>query len=136
VVEDRRLEEATAYFRTIAPRASEVTKVTSKRLQFVDCGGNFGNIHCPSCGAVIEVGDWQDWMTEHYEQDRVALTKHAMPCCGALHTLHELAYEWPQGFARCEVWAMNAGIGKLKEEHQARFEAILGCPVRVIYQHR
>ena len=58
-----------------------------------------------------------------------------MRCCGAQHTLHDLAYVWPQGFARCDVCAMNPNIGKLSDDQRSRFEEILDCPVRVIYEH-
>jgi hypothetical protein len=58
-----------------------------------------------------------------------------MPCCGSCYTLHNLAYDWPQGFALCDLRATNPNIGKLSDEQIAQFEAILGCPVRVIYAH-
>jgi hypothetical protein len=74
-------------------------------------------------------------MDQDYGDKGFTLVKHPMPCCGAQHTLHDLAYEWPEGFTRCDVCAMNPNIEKLSDEQSARFEAILGCPVRVIYEH-
>jgi len=67
--------------------------------------------------------------------DGFKLATYATPCCGKKHTLHELVYDWPQGFARFAVDAMNPDIGKLEERHKREFEIILGTKLRVIYQH-
>ncbi len=74
-------------------------------------------------------------MEADYDGTGFQLIQQRMPCCGARHTLHDLAYEWPLGFSRCDICAMNPGLGKLSDEQRARFEAILGCRVRVIYEH-
>jgi hypothetical protein len=86
---------------------------------------------------VIELGQWQDWMDQDFtgKDQGFALAQHAVPCCGARHSLHDLNYDWPQGFCRFNVCAENPGIGKLSVAQCARFAGILGCPVRVIYQH-
>lgn len=107
----------------------------SDRLEFIHCGQNFGRILCPSCGSEIDVQLWQEWMDQDYGENGFTLAQHSVQCCDAQHTLHELAYEWPQGFARSGVRATNPGVGKLSDEQLARFETILGCPVRVIYEH-
>jgi len=135
VPEEGKRKAAAAYFRSIAPKADEVGVTISKHLQFIHCGGNFGKICCPACGAEIELDLWQDWMNADWDEKGFTLRPHAMPCCGVKHTLHDLAYEWPQGFARCDVRAKNPNIGKVSNEQRVRFEAILGCPIRVIYEH-
>ena len=134
VPEERRQQDAVSYFHTIAPKADEVSAAVSE-LKFVDCGGNFERICCPSCGSLLELKLWQGWMADDYKEEGFALTQHAMPCCGAQQTLHELEYEWPQGFARCDIWAMNPRIGKLSDVQRTQFEEILGCRIRVIYEH-
>jgi hypothetical protein len=58
-----------------------------------------------------------------------------MPCCGVSNTLHELVYEWPQGFGRFALEAMNPNIGILEDEHKKELEELLGTKLRVIYQH-
>jgi hypothetical protein len=63
------------------------------------------------------------------------LAKYATPCCNALRTLHELQYEWPQGFGRFALEAMNPNIGQLQERYKEEFEQILGISLRVIYRH-
>jgi hypothetical protein len=93
---------AVAYFRSIAPRAGRITVSVSDHVEFIHCGSNFGKVLCPSCGAVIGLGDWQDWMDEDFQgKDKgFVLSQHNLPCCGAQHSLHDLNYEWPRGFAR------------------------------------
>ena len=46
-----------------------------------------------------------------------------------------LVYEWPQGFGRFALDAMNPNIGKLKAMDRMELEEILGTKLRVIYQH-
>jgi len=130
-----KLNAAVDYFRSIAPRTDEISTWSTDALEFVDCGGNFERIGCPACTKGLDEDFWKDWMNSDFSEAGFILTHRAMPCCGAECTLHDLAYEWPEGFARSGVKAMNPSIGKLSDEHRARFESILGCRVRVIYQH-
>jgi len=67
--------------------------------------------------------------------DGFKLAPYPTPCCGVRCTLHELVYEWPQGFGRFALDAMNPNIGKLEDRYRAEFEEILGTRLRVIYQH-
>ena len=132
--EDKR-EAAVTYLRSIAPQAAEILPTVTEHLEFIHCGGNFGKIRCPSCGSVLKLDIWQDWMEADFGEKGFTLTQHSMPCCDTKHSLHNLAYEWPNGFARYDLRAMNPRIGKLTDEHRIRLEEILGCPVRVIYEH-
>ena len=135
VLDADKREAAVLYFRSIAPRPDEISNWSKETLEFIDCGANFGRITCPVCGRVFEVALWNDWMNSDVSDAGFALTRRAMPCCGTQQTLHDLDYEWPQGFARSGVEAMNPNIGKLSDEQRAKFESILGCRVRVVYQH-
>ena len=54
---------------------------------------------------------------------------------GARKSLAELHYEWPQGFARFSLSAMNAGVGELSDEKKREFEQVLGCELMAIYRH-
>jgi hypothetical protein len=67
--------------------------------------------------------------------DGFKLATYLVSCCGAAYTLHDLVYEWPQGFGRFALNAMNPNIGKLEERDKQEFEKILGTKLRVIYQH-
>jgi hypothetical protein len=63
------------------------------------------------------------------------LASYATPCCDVRCTLHELVYEWPQGFGRFVLDAKNPNIGKLQDKYKQELERILGTKLRVIYQH-
>src|SRR5262249_58649745 len=97
-------------------------------------GGNHERILCPSCGVEIPTEWWQERMDEDYENG-FKLAAYPVPCCNARKTLHELSYEWPQGFGRFALDAMNPNIGRLKDEYKEEFENILGTTLRVIYRH-
>jgi len=73
-------------------------------------------------------------MSDNYA-DGFKLASYAMPCCKSPASLHELRYEWPQGFSRFALEAMNPNIGKLEDRFKKEFEEILGTRLRVIYQH-
>ena len=121
-------------FAELAPEADEIEIKTSERIEFFDCGANFERICCPSCRLEISVEWWQDRMEEDY-RDGFILAKYAVPCCSARVTLHELDYQWPQGFGRFALEVMNPNIGKLDDKYKREFEEILGTKLRVIYQH-
>ena len=74
-------------------------------------------------------------MDDDYEGGGFKLLPYEVPCCSAPHTLNELIYEWPQGFARFAINAMNPDIGELQKQHVDEFEDLLGTPLRVIYRH-
>jgi hypothetical protein len=128
-------EAALSYLRTIAPHADDLQVIVSRQLRFVDAGGNSGEIRCPACGKEMDLSRWQEWMNADFSKTGFRLRAHLMPCCGARYTLHELAYHWPEGFARCDLQAMNPKIGKLSSARTRHIEKLLGCAVRVIYQH-
>jgi len=83
------------------------------------------------------VGDdiewWQDRIDEGY--DTFNLQEVELPCCGHPCTLNDLRYGFEQGFSRWGVDVMNPSIGKLDDATVARFESILGCMIKVVYQH-
>jgi hypothetical protein len=121
-------------FAEIAPEAEEIEIKVSEKVEFFDCGSNFEHIRCRSCGTEIPVAWWQDQMDEDYD-DGFKLAAYATPCCGKKSTLHELVYEWPQGFGRFALDALNPNIGKLDDKYKRELEEILGTKLRVIYQH-
>jgi hypothetical protein len=118
----------------IAPEAWEITAEVSDGIRFVDAGANWEGILCPTCASRVDEDWWSVKMTEEY-QNSYPLKAYALPCCGAKHTLHDLNYVWPQGFARFELSAMNPNIGKLSDTAKRDLEAVLGTPLRVIYRH-
>jgi hypothetical protein len=126
--------KAVELFKKLAPRANEIKAEVSKTIRFIDCGENFIRVFCSKCNHELDLDWWQSWMGEESEGDFPLRTK-SLPCCGAMLTLNELAYDWPQGFARFALEAMNPDIADLKQIDLQQFEKILGCPVRKILQH-
>lgn len=137
VPEQAKCERARVRFSEIAPDAEKIELLVSETIKFFDCGGNFERVVCPSCRSVIPIEWWQDRMDEDFKglDGGFKLSSYPTPCCGASKTLHELVYEWPQGFGRFALDAMNPNIGELDQRYKAEFEAILGTRLRVIYQH-
>ena len=121
-------------FAELAPEADEIQIKVYQQVAFFDCGTNLERILCPSCGSEIPIDWWQDRMAEDFS-DGFMLAKYATPCCQTPHTLHELVCEWPQGFGRFALDAMNPNVGRLEESFKKEFEEILGTNLRVIYQH-
>jgi hypothetical protein len=120
-------------FAEIAPEADEIEAAVSENVKFYDCGGNFEGVCCPSCGSEV-MAWWKERMDEDYDGG-FKLASYAMPCCDERCTLDELVYEWPQGFGRFVLQAMNPNIGELDDRYRREFEEILGTELRVIYQH-
>jgi hypothetical protein len=121
-------------FAEIAPDAQEIEIKVSDRVEFFDCGGNFERVLCPACRAEITDPWWRDRMDEDYREG-FRLESYPTPCCGFRCTLHDLTYEWQQGFGRFALDAMNPRIGRLDERLIEELEAILGTKLRVIYRH-
>jgi hypothetical protein len=140
-------ERARDRFAQIAPEADEIKIRVSEKVEFFDCGENFERVRCPACRAEIPVAWWQDRMSEDSGRegwgdrmddgrgDGFKLANYATPCCGKECTLHDLVYEWPQGFGHFALDAMNPNIGELEDKYKQEFETILGTQLRVIYQH-
>ena len=127
-------ESAILFFQELAPSADEIKVKLSDRIRFIDCGSNLDRIVCPDCAGELELEWWQDSMDEEYEKG-FPLRPLSLPCCGSQRTLQELAYDWPQGFARFSLEAMNPSIPDLEEQDLNRFSSILGCKVLKILQH-
>ena len=127
-------KNAEELFTKIAPDAEQIATETFEDLKFFDCGSNFERIRCPSCNSEISTKWWTTQMDVAFK-DGFKLEKQPVPCCHSLHTLHELVYEWLQGFGRFSMSAMNPNIGKLSDKDKRAMEEILGTKLRIIYRH-
>ena len=92
-------------------------------------------VSCPHCEANRSMDWWQDAMGRDYGDDGFLMEPRELPRCGKAATQHELTYHFPQGFGKYILRAMNPGLGELSPEQVEQFETILGCKLRVIYQH-
>ncbi|MCE9638190.1 MAG: hypothetical protein K8T90_21010 [Planctomycetes bacterium] len=120
---------------TALPAADEIEIDTSEAVQFMDCGGNFERVLCPACRSDL-TDWWSDRMDDDYDATGgFALATYATPCCAKVLTLHDLVYEWPQGFARFSLSAFNPRVAALDERLRQELEAILGTKLRVILRH-
>lgn len=135
VPDESRRESALTHFHRIAPESDEISIKLSDHLQFFDCGSNLISVTCPSCDGEIEVEWWQDRMDEDYREKKFRLEKYITPCCSASVSLADLKYDWPQGFAKFGIDAMNPNIGELSDSQKAEFEELLGTKLMFIYQH-
>lgn len=118
------------------PNADEIEIQLSEQMRFENCGGNFVSIQCPACGKVLEMDWWQEKMDADFGPEKdFKLAPIQLPCCRVMKTLHELHYEWQQGFARFSLSALNPNIGKVPEKFIETLEADLNCKLRCIYCH-
>ena len=121
-------------FRKFTSGADEIKTELSDEIRFIDCGENFEKISCPVCEKDIQEDWWQEQMSGDFNSG-FHLRPIKLPCCGVERNLHDLSYVWPMGFGRFSMKAMNPKIGKLPDKDLKSIESVMGCPLRVIYQH-
>ncbi|MER7444626.1 hypothetical protein [Micromonospora avicenniae] len=106
------------------------------RVTLIDAGENTSQITCSHCSRDIGLGWLGDLVRENgsLSFDHLDVT---VPCCGAVVPLNGLHYDWPIGFARFEVSAMNPTRAQyeLDTEELARVAGLLGHPVAQILAH-
>jgi hypothetical protein len=105
------------------------------QVTLIDAGENTNRITCSRCDEDIDVEWYFDLIERNGESfDTMDAT---VPCCGSVVQLDTLHYDWPVGFARFEVCAMNATRAKyqLDEDELAEVAALLGHPVVQILAH-
>ena len=118
----------------LAPTAESASISVSERVRFFDAGENLESIRCPACGEDLDIGWWGESMSAAYEADFEELGV-TTPCCSTATTLHDLEYDWPQGFARWAVELRNPDRGHLDATERAELDAAAGVPLREIWQH-
>ena len=134
VPDDASAERARDHLAELAPNADEVTQNMSEETQFVDPGANLERISCPRCGQNLPMEWWQDRMDDAFKA-RFTVLAVTTPCCGADVSLNDLNYEWPAGFARFVLEAMNPGVADLATAEIATLAEIVGSPLRRIWAH-
>lgn len=136
VPSEQAIAAAADFMAEIAPDSEEISSELADAVRFRDCGGNFESIRCPVCNADVPIEWWAEQMgDEDCWYDGIDLKPLRLPCGDMVKSLNELRYYYDQGFSRFILDAMNPYIGELEPEQTTRFEEILGCPVKVIYQH-
>lgn len=106
------------------------------KTQFIDAGGNWDGVACPSCGYMLTTPEWQAMMDRAWHNDAgFKLVEEKTACCQASTTVAELDYKWPIGFARWFVSAYDTTHGPLTEAETHALSKIAGLPLRAIYQN-
>lgn len=128
-----RAEAALHLLKTMRPDAQAPALYLSDKPKFFHCGGNFGNVFCPFCGA--DINEWwpksmDAWWNSPNHRDLSVVT----PCCGLATTLNDLDYDRPQGMACIAISLRNPEFD-LEPEERLQIEASLGLPVRIIWEH-
>jgi hypothetical protein len=120
--------------RELAPAAEQIQVERTAYPVFVDAGANFERVLCPACQAQLSGQWWGQRMDQAAEADFAALDVRT-PCCGTATTLNDLAYDWPQGFSRWILQITNPGRPSLTTSETGELTALLGHPIREIWQH-
>lgn len=124
---------------SFVPEAWQVSATATEEVEFVDPGANFVNLSCPACGAVL----WDDWRPAPWWYEAMDRAHQAhfrdlivtMPCCGARCSLNDLHYDWPAGFARFVLEAVDPWVNPwtdVTEVMIATLEHVLGCKLKRI----
>jgi hypothetical protein len=129
------IASAEALLTELAGRADEISGVLKDTVQFRDCGENFERVACPVCDLEVSNQWWLEQMNAAWNSG-FDLQPLLLPCGHRAGSLNELHYRFEQGFSRFVLSAVNpTNPGALTAEQVARFEELLRCPLKVIYQH-
>lgn len=134
VVDQVALDAALASFEHLVPDADEVKAEQTLTVNFVDPGENLDHVSCPECRAELDFDWWQEAMGCASESEFNDLAV-VVPCCGASTSLNDLAYDFPAGFARSVLEALNPNIASLSDEDLETIAVPLGTPLRQILAH-
>jgi len=105
------------------------------RVTLIDAGESTTRISCSRCDGEIGLRWFYDAAGDN--EAGLGCLDARVPCCGAVVSLATLRYDWPVGFARFEVTAMNATRAKyeLDAEELAHVTGLLGHLVTQILAH-
>lgn len=129
-----RAERAVAKLFSLAPDADRVEAEVYEEVTFIDQGSNFERLNCPACRAELTM----EWWTERMDEAAVSSFSQleaTTPCCATATTLNEVSYDWPAGFARVEISALNPRRSWLDETELGQVADALGHPLRQVMAH-
>jgi hypothetical protein len=124
---------AVALLQQLVPGADEVRAAVRDEVEFIDCGSNWSGVRCPRCRAGLDEW-WPEAMASAASTAFAALGV-TTPCCELKVAMSELDYVWPVHFGRFVLQARNAGAEQLPSADLRQLEALLGCPLRVVFAH-
>jgi hypothetical protein len=110
--------------------------ISSERIQFADAGQNFEVAKCPFCRNNL-MEWWGETMSSSYSNDLgfVEIDK-TTPCCNMRISLHNLEYNFPQGFYKTMIEICPKVDSQIDSEKIAeRLEIITKGKWRIIHAH-
>jgi len=110
--------------------------IFNERVQFADAGQNFECVKCRFCG--INLMDW--WgnaMSSAYSEEHGFVNLNVTtPCCNELTSLHDLAYDFPQGFYKTMIEVVPEANSQIMVDEVANcLLEITNKKWRVIHAH-
>lgn len=87
-----------------------------------------------ACGVDPEVEQWDFGLETELEPFFTNLVV-MMPCCGSELSLNDLRYDWPAGFARFSLEALNPNVYDISDAQFEALQQVLGCELRKIWAH-
>ena len=106
---------------------------SSETPAFVDCRTNLEKISCPQCGAELDFDWWGEAMDKAAEDEFISLETE-IPCCKKIVSLNDLNYEFPCGFACCQICIYNPEQ-IMKDNIIDTVQNILGTGIRIVEAH-
>ncbi len=132
IPEEPAQNQARDLFASFVPQAYKVSSQIYEDITFVDAGSNYERIMCPSCGTTLNHNWWINEMDRAYNKTKFTDLTISTPCCDILCSLNDLRYEWPMGFARFIIEAINP-YADIEESQIHILEQILQCKLRKIW---
>lgn len=124
--------QARAMFETFVSKTYEISSRVYENVIFIDAGVNYEHISCPFCGAALNHNWWIDEMDRSFNKTNFTDLTTSTPCCDIRCTLNDLKYEWPMGFARFIIEAIDPDTD-IEETQIHELEHILQCTLRKIW---
>jgi hypothetical protein len=124
---------AAGLLRALLPQARSIDSKFFEGVRFIDAGGNWSGVRCPSCGADAEPW-WGDAMSEAAKGGFASLDVQSR-CCGTPVSLNGFDFGWPVGFASYVLEAANPTSKGLSRSQLSALEAKLGCALKEIPAH-
>ena len=109
-----------------------IKSILAEHPQFVDPGENFESVTCNLCGELLNMEDWQEFMsTAHASKfHELSITP---KCCDKETSLNKLTYSWQAGFSKYKlsIIGFNPNENKLAQLRE-QLEKILETNLKVI----
>jgi hypothetical protein len=145
VPDERSHLEAIGRLEELTPDGEEIEVEVYSHVTFIDQGQNLEEIICPSCKSSLKNDPFSEDETdceklfyqieEQSQNAELEIAVIEMPCCSVTVKTTDLEFNWPAGFSKFELSALNPEIEPLNEEQISVFSKLLGCELKQIWAH-